>query len=71
MRRKTITLSARKSAPARKPPARKSKNRAKPSRAKAPARGGTEATIFPPPPGQGKRGEQGYLAYLLRQAVPI
>jgi DNA-binding MarR family transcriptional regulator len=26
------------------------------------------ATIHPPPPGQGKRGEQGYLAYLLRQA---
>jgi DNA-binding MarR family transcriptional regulator len=28
----------------------------------------TVATIRPPPPGQGKRGEQGYLAYLLRQA---
>ena len=26
------------------------------------------AAIRPPPPGQGKRGEQGYLAYLLRQA---
>ena len=26
------------------------------------------ATILPPPPGQGKRGEQGYLGYLLRQA---
>jgi DNA-binding MarR family transcriptional regulator len=26
------------------------------------------AMIRPPPPGQGKRGEQGYLAYLLRQA---
>jgi DNA-binding MarR family transcriptional regulator len=24
--------------------------------------------MLPPPPGQGKRGEQGYLAYLLRQA---
>ena len=24
--------------------------------------------IHPPPPGEGKRGEQGYLAYLLRQA---
>lgn len=24
--------------------------------------------LRPPPPGQGKRGEQGYLAYLLRQA---
>jgi DNA-binding MarR family transcriptional regulator len=26
------------------------------------------AMIRPPPPGQGKRGERGYLAYLLRQA---
>src|SRR5882724_1195220 len=26
------------------------------------------ATPVPPPPGEGKRGEQGYLAYLLRQA---
>ena len=26
------------------------------------------AGVRPPPPGQGKRGEQGYLAYLLRQA---
>jgi DNA-binding MarR family transcriptional regulator len=26
------------------------------------------AMIRPPPPGKGKRGEQGYLAYLLRQA---
>jgi DNA-binding MarR family transcriptional regulator len=46
-----------------------------------PARGKTSASVskmtsethlpvvgHPPPPGQGKRGEQGYLAYLLRQA---
>jgi DNA-binding MarR family transcriptional regulator len=26
------------------------------------------APVRPPPPGEGKRGEQGYLAYLLRQA---
>jgi DNA-binding MarR family transcriptional regulator len=26
------------------------------------------ARVRPPPPGEGKRGEQGYLAYLLRQA---
>lgn len=26
------------------------------------------APVQPPPPGEGKRGEQGYLAYLLRQA---
>jgi DNA-binding MarR family transcriptional regulator len=43
----------------RKTPAR----RRKPS-AENPVR----AAIRPPPPGQGKRGEQGYLAYLLRQA---
>ncbi|QPF88145.1 MarR family transcriptional regulator [Bradyrhizobium genosp. L] len=29
---------------------------------------GTRALPVPPPPGEGKRGEQGYLAYLLRQA---
>jgi DNA-binding MarR family transcriptional regulator len=28
----------------------------------------TLAMMHPPPPGEGKRGEQGYLAYLLRQA---
>jgi DNA-binding MarR family transcriptional regulator len=28
----------------------------------------TPAIFRPPPPGEGKRGEQGYLAYLLRQA---
>lgn len=32
------------------------------------AAGSTPALPVPPPPGQGKRGEQGYLAYLLRQA---
>jgi DNA-binding MarR family transcriptional regulator len=38
-------------------PARGRKNRSAPPHA-----------IVPPPPGQGKRGEQGYFAYLLRQA---
>lgn len=33
---------------------------------KAPA--AENPAVRPPPPGQGKRGEQGYLAYLLRQA---
>jgi DNA-binding MarR family transcriptional regulator len=51
----------RKSAP-------KAKTRGKPSRAETPSRGRIEPAILPPPPGQGKRGEQGYLAYLLRQA---
>ncbi|HEY0851847.1 MAG TPA: MarR family transcriptional regulator [Bradyrhizobium sp.] len=67
MPRKSDAPAIRKSQPARKPP-RKSKKREKPSRAKPASRGGTEAAILPPPPGQGKRGEQGYLAYLLRQA---
>ena len=67
MPRKSGAPAARKSQPAHKPP-RKSKKREKPSRAKQASRGGTEAAILPPPPGQGKRGEQGYLAYLLRQA---
>jgi DNA-binding MarR family transcriptional regulator len=37
---------------------------------KAPAKNPERAPkpIRPPPPGEGKRGEQGYLAYLLRQA---
>jgi DNA-binding MarR family transcriptional regulator len=33
-----------------------------------PPRGRKEPPAQTPPPGQGKRGEQGYLAYLLRQA---
>ncbi|SDP46794.1 MarR family winged helix-turn-helix transcriptional regulator [Afipia sp. GAS231] len=38
--------------------------------AKNPKKSRTAATAMtrPPPPGEGKRGEQGYLAYLLRQA---
>ncbi|WP_454628778.1 MarR family winged helix-turn-helix transcriptional regulator [Bradyrhizobium cenepequi] len=45
----------------------KSKNPARNRKAPA-AENPALATIRPPPPGQGKRGEQGYLAYLLRQA---
>jgi DNA-binding MarR family transcriptional regulator len=66
MRRKTGTARARKPSP------RKSKKRGKASRAKPPSRARskakTKSAILPPPPGQGKRGERGYLAYLLRQA---
>jgi DNA-binding MarR family transcriptional regulator len=46
---------------------RKSKNPAR-NRQRPAAENPAAATIRPPPPGQGKRGEQGYLAYLLRQA---
>jgi hypothetical protein len=37
-------------------------------RLKPSAENPVRAAVRPPPPGQGKRGEQGYLAYLLRQA---
>jgi DNA-binding MarR family transcriptional regulator len=71
MSRKTATSSKRRSESARKPPPRKTKKRAKSAPGKT-QRGATPAAarpvILPPPPGQGKRGEQGYLAYLLRQA---
>jgi DNA-binding MarR family transcriptional regulator len=63
-----------KSRPARKPPKHK-----KSRLAKKPARGRRKSTETPslppalagarqPPPGQGKRGEKGYLGYLLRRA---
>ena len=47
---------------------RRAKTRGLRSRAKLPSQDLPETAILPPPPGQGKRGEQGYLAYLLRQA---
>ena len=59
----------------RKAPAPKAKNSRKRAAQNAPARRRKNSAespalvmIRPPPPGQGKRGEQGYLAYLLRQA---
>src|SRR5262245_63677517 len=55
-RRPRKTKARGKTRPARNP----ARSRAKPAKP-APA-------IVPPLPGQGKRGEQGYLAYLLRQA---
>src|ERR1700733_6565135 len=55
--------------------ARKMPKRQKSSRRKIAARSRkkfvpnpTMAGVRPPPPGRGKRGEKGYLAYLLRQA---
>jgi DNA-binding MarR family transcriptional regulator len=53
---------------ARKLPSRRAKTRGLSSRAKLPSQDRPEPATLPPPPGQGKRGEQGYLAYLLRQA---
>ena len=54
----------------RKTPKRRKSNRAKKSAAspKKPVENPALAGVRPPPPGQGKRGEKGYLAYLLRQA---
>ncbi|MCP4618892.1 MAG: MarR family transcriptional regulator [Bradyrhizobium sp.] len=52
----------------RKSPGRTAKTRGRSPRATPPLWSPTGTTVLPPPPGQGKRGEQGYLAYLLRQA---
>ena len=59
-----------KSRPARKAPKRRKSNAAtKSGRSRKKATAARDLTGFrPPPPGQGKRGERGYLAYLLRQA---
>ena len=59
-----------KSRAARKTPKRRKSARAKKSaaRRKKPARISELAGVRPPPPGQGKRGEKGHLAHLLRQA---
>ena len=60
--------------PAKSRSARKTPKRRKSAAAKNPSAAGKNppapalAGVRPPPPGQGKRGEQGYLAYLLRQA---
>jgi DNA-binding MarR family transcriptional regulator len=57
---------------AKKRAARKSPRHQKSALASAGKPGGKSApalaAVRPPPPGQGKRGEKGYLAYLLRQA---
>jgi len=60
------TAKRRKSRPAKKSARGRKKSARKPGgkSASAPALAGAR----PPPPGQGKRGEKGYLAYLLRQA---
>jgi DNA-binding MarR family transcriptional regulator len=65
MRKMAASAKSRRS---RKAPKRRKSGPAKKSarRAKTPAP--APAGVRPPPPGQGKRGERGYLAYLLRQA---
>ena len=76
-----VALSPRaRSGLARKPPPRKPRRSGKSPAAKKtaatrrkiaarkPPGNPNLAGVRPPPPGQGKRGEQGYLAYLLRQA---
>jgi DNA-binding MarR family transcriptional regulator len=75
MPRKIGLLAKVKSGTARKTPAGKSKKSRKSAAAKKPVRRGKksagnlpDAIGHPPPPGEGKRGERGYLAYLLRQA---
>jgi DNA-binding MarR family transcriptional regulator len=59
-----------KSRAARKTPKRRKSGSAKKSgkRAKKSAAPPALAGVRPPPPGRGKRGEKGHLAYLLRQA---
>jgi DNA-binding MarR family transcriptional regulator len=75
MARNTGISARAKSSAARKTPAGKSKKSGKSAAAKKPVRRRKKsaknlplAIGHPPPPGEGKRGERGYLAYLLRQA---
>ena len=64
-----IAASAKSRSPGKAPRRRKSPATKKSARgAKKSAPVPALAGVRPPPPGQGKRGEQGYLAYLLRQA---
>jgi DNA-binding MarR family transcriptional regulator len=61
---------SKKTRAARKTPKRRKSGPAKKSaaRRKKPAQNPEIAGVRPPPPGRGKRGEKGYLGYLLRQA---
>jgi DNA-binding MarR family transcriptional regulator len=74
MARKIGILTKAKSGAARKAAAKKPKKSRKSAAAKKPARRRKKSienlplAIGYPPPGQDKRGERGYLAYLLRQA---
>src|SRR6202171_986887 len=75
MARNIEILTKAKSGAARKTPAKNPKKSRKIVAAKKPARRRKKsiedlplAIGYPPPPGEGKRGERGHLAYLLRQA---
>ncbi|MGQ0685688.1 MarR family winged helix-turn-helix transcriptional regulator [Bradyrhizobium sp.] len=70
MPRKPAPAAVRKSRPKPPPPKPKKRDGRRPAGSASRNRSGATAksAILPPPPGQGKRGEQGYLAYLLRQA---
>jgi DNA-binding MarR family transcriptional regulator len=75
MMRKIDNSSKSKSGPARKTPGGKTGEARKSGLAKRSSRSRKNSTpapsppgVRPPPPGRGKRGEQGYLGYLLRQA---
>jgi DNA-binding MarR family transcriptional regulator len=75
MRRKIGTSAKTKSRFAKKSRAGKTGKRRNSARGKKSAHASKKTSTtplpaigHPPPPGQGKRGEQGYLAYLLRQA---
>ena len=59
---------SKKSLAAKNRPRKKPARGNSPRRRKQPAQNPVLGMIRPPPPGKGKRGEQGHLAYLLRQA---
>jgi DNA-binding MarR family transcriptional regulator len=66
--KKTLARKSKKSAVARSRSRQKRPREKSPGRRKPPTPNPVLAMIRPPPPGEGKRGEQGHLAYLLRQA---
>jgi DNA-binding MarR family transcriptional regulator len=65
---KTASKKSKKSVAAQNPLRRKSSRKNPLQHRKKTAADPVLAMIRPPPPGEGKRGEQGHLAYLLRQA---
>lgn len=68
MSRKSRIAPRQKPRSASRSPTRKPRKRGRAERAGTSLQDRVYAAILPPPAGQGKRGVQGYLAYLLRQA---